>query len=80
MPGSALSCLPGPEVELIMGIQELKQNQKSTLGSGLQQAERQAGHELWFWRADSTMAMDTARGRTAVAGKEFVPEPTTSLG
>lgn len=79
MPGSALSCLPGPEMKVIMGIQELKQNQKSTLDSGLQQAR-----ELWFWGADSTMALDTARGRTAVAGKEFVrmsfPEPVASLG
>lgn len=87
MPGSAPSCLPGPEMKVIIRItriQEFKQNQKSTLGRGLQQAEMWAASELWFWGADSPMALDTARGRTAVAGKEFVcvsfPEPTASLG
>jgi len=49
MPGSALSCLPGPEIKATVGIQELKQNQKSTLGGGLQQAQMWAAPELCFW-------------------------------
>lgn len=49
LPGSAPSCLPGPEMKMIMGIQELKQNQKSTLSGRLQQAETRAARELWFW-------------------------------
>lgn len=41
MPGFAPSCLPGSEMTVIMRIQEFKQNQKSTLGSGLQQKHGQ---------------------------------------
>lgn len=84
MPGFAPSCLPGSEMTVIMRIQEFKQNQKSTLGSGLQQTETRAAHELCFCGTDSTTALETGRGRTTVAGKEFdpvyFPEPTASLG